>query len=125
MSFKKPYLAIAVLGVVAASGAAWWLQNKPVSTSTEVSAKAGNTPNSPTQGAGSGAPASSAPGPSGPQRPAAVEVAKVESALLVDETQSVGSLRSFQGVMLRPEVGGRVSQVLFKDDAAGEAPKSE
>jgi membrane fusion protein, multidrug efflux system len=118
MSFKKPYLAIAVLGVVAASGAAWWLQNKPVSTSAEVSAKAGNTPNSPTQGAGSGAPATSAPGPGGPggpQRPAAVEVAKVESALLVDETQSVGSLRSFQGVMLRPEVGGRVSQVLFKD----------
>ena len=118
MSFKKPYLAIAVLGVVAASGAAWWLQNKPVSTSSEVSAKAGNTPNSPTQGAGSGAPATSAPGPGGPggpQRPAAVEVAKVESALLVDETQSVGSLRSFQGVMLRPEVGGRVSQVLFKD----------
>ena len=35
--------------------------------------------------------------------------------MLVDETQSVGSLRSFQGVMLRPEVGGRVSQVLFKD----------
>ena len=35
--------------------------------------------------------------------------------MLVDETQSVGSLRSFQGVILRPEVGGRVSQVLFKD----------
>ena len=42
-------------------------------------------------------------------------VAKVEKAMLVDETQSVGSLRSFQGVILRPEVGGRVSQVLFKD----------
>jgi membrane fusion protein (multidrug efflux system) len=33
----------------------------------------------------------------------------------VDETQSVGSLRSNQGVMLRPEVGGRVSQIMFKD----------
>jgi len=121
MSFKKPYLAIAVLGVVAASGAAWWLQNKPTPSGLELLAKAGNTPNSPTQAAGSGAPATSAPGPGGPggpggpARPAAVEVAKVESALLVDETQSVGSLRSFQGVMLRPEVGGRVSQVLFKD----------
>jgi membrane fusion protein (multidrug efflux system) len=121
MSFKKPYLAIAIIGVVAASGAAWWLQNKPASSSAELLVKAGNTPNSPTQAAGSGAPATSAPGPGGPggpggpPRPAAVEVAKVESALLVDETQSVGSLRSFQGVMLRPEVGGRVSQVLFKD----------
>lgn len=115
MSFKKPYLAIAILGVAAASGAAWWLQNKPASSGAEVSAKAGNSPNSPAQAAGSGAPASPAPGPGGPQRPPSVEVAKVESALLVDETQSVGSLRSFQGVMLRPEVGGRVSQVLFKD----------
>ena len=34
---------------------------------------------------------------------------------MVDETQSVGSLRSFQGIVLRPEVGGRVSQILFKD----------
>ena len=121
MSFKKPYLAIAIIGVVAASGAAWWLQNKPTPSGLELLEKAGNTPNSPTQAAGSGAPATSAPGPGGPggpggpARPAAVEVAKVESALLVDETQSVGSLRSFQGVMLRPEVGGRVSQVLFKD----------
>jgi len=113
MSFKKPYLAIAIIGVAAASGAAWWLQNKPSSSGAEVSAKAGNAPNSPAQAAG--APASPAPGPGGPQRPPSVEVAKVESALLVDETQSVGSLRSFQGVMLRPEVGGRVSQVLFKD----------
>jgi membrane fusion protein (multidrug efflux system) len=42
-------------------------------------------------------------------------VVKVEQTQLVDETQSVGSLRSNQGVVLRPEVGGRVSQVLFKD----------
>ena len=45
----------------------------------------------------------------------AVEVAKVESMTLVDETQAVGSLRSRQGVMLRPEVGGRVKQILFSD----------
>jgi membrane fusion protein (multidrug efflux system) len=44
-----------------------------------------------------------------------VEVAKVESMTLVDETQAVGSLRSRQGVMLRPEVGGRVKQILFSD----------
>jgi membrane fusion protein (multidrug efflux system) len=42
-------------------------------------------------------------------------VAKVESVLLVDETQAVGSLRSRQGVMLRPEVGGRVKQIFFND----------
>jgi membrane fusion protein (multidrug efflux system) len=44
-----------------------------------------------------------------------VEVAKVDSMTLVDETQAVGSLRSRQGVMLRPEVGGRVKQIFFND----------
>jgi membrane fusion protein, multidrug efflux system len=100
MSFKKPYLAIAFVGVAAASTAAWWLQNKPASAPTE--AAAGTAP-APVAGAG------------GPQRPPSVEVAKVEAAKLVDETQSVGSLRSNQGVILRPEVGGRVSQIMFKD----------
>lgn len=100
MSFKKPYLAIALVGVAAASTVAWWLQNKPASAPTEVTSSA----------------APSAPaGPGGPQKPPSVEVAKVETAKLVDDTQSVGSLRSNQGVILRPEVGGRVSQILFKD----------
>ncbi len=103
MSFKKPYLAIALVGVAAASGAAWWLQNKPAApASASASATASAT-------------ASASSPASGPSRPTAVEVAKAEKARLVDETQSVGSLRSNQGVVLRPEVGGRVSQVLFKD----------
>jgi len=100
MSFKKPYLAIAVVGIVAASLGAWWLQNKSNSEPTSAA------PN-PTVAAPSG--------PGGPQKPVSVEVTKVETTKLVDETQSVGSLRSNQGVMLRPEVGGRVSQVMFRD----------
>ena len=102
MSFKKPYLAIALLGVAAASGAAWWLQNKPKAPGAEVSASAGNAPTSSQPagsqvaapggppGASSGATSGGAPGVGGPQRPPAVELAKVESVLLVDETQSVG-----------------------------------
>ena len=117
MSFKKPYFVIALVGVVAASGAAWWLQNKPTSAALEASAPAGSAPAAGSPNVNSAALAGGAPGAAagGPQRPQAVEVAKVEKAMLVDETQSVGSLRSNQGVMLRPEVGGRVSQVLFKD----------
>ena len=34
---------------------------------------------------------------------------------LSDETQAVGTLRSRQGVMLRPEVSGRVAQLNFRD----------
>jgi membrane fusion protein (multidrug efflux system) len=44
-----------------------------------------------------------------------VEVAKVEVTDLVDDAQTVGSLRSRQGVMLRPEVSGRVTQINFRD----------
>jgi membrane fusion protein (multidrug efflux system) len=100
MSFKKPYLLMALIGVAVASGAAWWLQNKPAKAPTETAS-----------GAAPAAPA----GAGGPPRPPSVEVAQVEKTRIVDETQSVGSLRSNQGVILRPEVGGRVSQVLFKD----------
>ena len=117
MSFKKPYLAMALVGVALASGAAWWLQNKPAGPKAAGSPVAG-APAAPAQpGPAAGGPPGGPSGgtPGAPQRPPAVEVAKVEKAMLVDETQSVGSLRSFQGVMLRPEVGGRVSQVLFKD----------
>jgi membrane fusion protein (multidrug efflux system) len=100
MSLKKPYLVIAVVGIVAASLGAWWLQNKSTSEPASVAPNPG---------------AASPAGAGGPQRPVSVEVAKVETTKLVDETQSVGSLRSNQGVMLRPEVGGRVSQVMFRD----------
>lgn len=34
---------------------------------------------------------------------------------LVDETQAVGSLRSRQSVLLRPEVSGRITQINFRD----------
>jgi RND family efflux transporter MFP subunit len=42
-------------------------------------------------------------------------VAKVATVTLVDQAQSVGSLRSRQGVVLRPEVAGRVKAILFAD----------
>jgi len=119
MSFKKPYLAIALVGVALASGGAWWLQNKPAEPKTEVSSAPGSPTvtgqPAPAAGGATSAAPGGASGSGAPQKPPAVEVAKVEKAMLVDETQSVGSLRSFQGVMLRPEVGGRVSQILFKD----------
>ena len=122
MSFKKPYLPLALIGLALALGAAWWFQNKPAAPKPELAASgaAANSAAQPAPASAAAAPGSGgtpgvAPGSRAPQRPPAVEVAKVEKAMLVDETQSVGSLRSFQGVILRPEVGGRVSQVLFKD----------
>lgn len=92
MAYQKKYALIAVIGVCVASGVAWWAQ-RPASGDQPVSAAA-------------------APGAG---KAPAVEVAKVTSITMVDETQSVGSLRSKQGVMLRPEVAGRVARILFND----------
>jgi len=39
----------------------------------------------------------------------------VDVTRLVDDTQAVGSLRSRQGVMVRPEVSGRITQLNFRD----------
>ncbi len=53
--------------------------------------------------------------PSSAPRAAGVEVAKAERARLQDDAQSVGTLRSRQSVMLRPEVAGRVREIGFAD----------
>lgn len=100
MASKFLYPVIAVVGIVAASGAAWWYQNKTPAAASRESA-------SPAPG---GAPAAG-----GPARPVTVEVAKVQIMKLTDDAQAVGSLRSRQGVMLRPEVSGRITQLNFRD----------
>ncbi|MBP6308412.1 MAG: biotin/lipoyl-binding protein, partial [Burkholderiaceae bacterium] len=106
MASKVLYTVVAVVGIAAASGAAWWYQNKP-STGGAGPSSAGGSP-------GAAAPQTGASA-AGPARPAAVEVARVEVMRLIDDTQAVGSLRSRQGVVLRPEVSGRITQLNFRD----------
>ncbi len=67
-------------------------------------------------GAAPAAPAA-APGarPAGPGGLAAVEVARAEAITLVDDVQALGSLKSRQGVMLRPETSGRIARLGFTD----------
>ena len=116
MAYKKKYAVLALVGISVAAGAAWWWQNKAPAGGAAPSSATSPTSGGPAAapaGAASGAPGAGPAGAGG--RPTAVEVAKVESMTLVDETQAVGSLRSRQGVMLRPEIGGRVKQILFSD----------
>jgi membrane fusion protein, multidrug efflux system len=103
MASKIVYSVVAVVGIAAASGAAWWFQNKP------------RTPGSGAAPQAAGAPAQGASAPAG--GPPTVEVAKAEAIRLLDETQAVGDLKSRQSVMLRPEVSGRVTQLNFRDGA--------
>ena len=100
MASKVIYTVIAGVGIAAASGAAWWYQNRPGQSLT----------------GSSGAPGAPGNGASGePARLPAVEVAAVQVVKLSDDAQAVGSLRSRQSVMLRPEVSGRVTQLNFRD----------
>jgi membrane fusion protein (multidrug efflux system) len=107
MASKSIYSVVAVIGIAAASGAAWWYQNQPRRPAGDQAAAvpAGRA----------AAAASNAAGTGGPARPPAVEVARVETLRLTDDAQAVGSLRSRQSVVLRPEVSGRVTQINFRD----------
>jgi len=101
MAAKPLYTVIAVVGIAAASGAAWWYQNKP--KSSPEGAQATSAASAPARGA------------SGAGGAPAVEIARVEVMRLTDDAQAVGSLRSRQSVVVRPEVSGRVTQLNFRD----------
>lgn len=100
MASRALYLVVAVIGMVGAGTAAWWLQ-KP----------------------GAAAPQNAAPAVArnaqraGAAKPISVEVAHVRAMAISDEVQAVGSLRSRRSVVLRPEVSGRVTQLHFRDGA--------
>lgn len=98
MNLPKPHTLVAVLGIVVAAGLGYWYMARSVSGSAPVSA-------------------TGAPGTAGTPRAVGVEVAKVESLKWQDDTQAVGSLKSNQGVMLRPEVAGKVASISFRDGA--------
>ena len=96
---KKIHTVVAVIGLALAGGSAWWLQR----TATPP-AVAGAAPG-----------ARPAGGPGAPGGPVSVEVARAEALTLTDDVQAVGSLKSRQGVMLRPEVSGRIASLGFRD----------
>jgi membrane fusion protein, multidrug efflux system len=113
MAKKAIYGVTLVAGIAAALTGAWWLQNKPAESSPGVAqASVGAGPKADAPGAGR-----PAGGAGGAGRAPGVEVAKVKTAPLQDDAQAVGTLKSRQSVMLRPEVAGRVSQIAFADGA--------
>ncbi|MEO6319717.1 MAG: efflux RND transporter periplasmic adaptor subunit [Polaromonas sp.] len=99
MASRAIYTVVAVAGIAAASGAAWWYQ-KPKTGDAAVATSV------PAQGTPNGGAAA---------RPPSVEVARVELVRLTDDTRAVGSLRSRRGVVLRPEISGRITQLNFTD----------
>ena len=106
MASKVVYTVVAVVGIATASSVAWWYQ-KGAHTTTQI-----------TGPGGAGGPAGGAGGPAGGAgRPVGVELAKVQQTTLRDDAEAVGTLRSRQNVMLRPEVAGRILALGFADGA--------
>lgn len=102
---KNIYTVVAFVGMALAGGAAWWWQQQPPQATPAGTA-----------GARTAAPAAGGGGaPGGAGAPVAIEVARAEAVTLADEVQAVGSLKSSQGVMLRPEVSGRIARLDFGD----------
>lgn len=105
MNLRKAQTWIALLGIVALAIAAWWWQQRAPATDAAAVPARSNAPRAAAGPNGTGAPAG----------PASVEVARVEAMTLEDDAQAVGSLRSRQGVVLRPEVSGRIARLGFDD----------
>lgn len=103
MASKAIYPVVAVVGIAVASGAAWWYQKPKVVGNSAARASSAAVP---VQGAASRERAGGPP---------TVEVARVELVRLTDDTQAVGSLRSRRGIVLRPEISGRITQLNFTD----------
>ena len=106
MASKAIFTVIAAVGIAVAATAAWWYQQPRSSNS-------GGNGVERLAGTGSESPSASASAQA--DKPTSVEVAKVEVARLTDDTPAVGSLRSRRGVVLRPEVSGRITQLNFTD----------
>jgi membrane fusion protein, multidrug efflux system len=100
---KTLHTVVAVVGIALAGAAAWWWQNKTASPATALVGPAGAASAARPAGAGAG----------GGGGPAAVEVAKATAIAVTDDLQAVGSLKSKQGVVLRPEVSGRIAKLGF------------
>ncbi len=105
MTSKSAKTGVALLGLGLLALAAWWWQNHGAARDAGVKGAASAPAARAVAGAGAG----------GPGGPVTVEVGKVEVLTLEDDAQAVGSLRARQGVMLRPEVSGRIARLGFVD----------
>lgn len=116
---RRATTILAVIGLAAAAGLAWWLQHRPSATAdaaraaAESPAHGGAAPAAGTmpRAAGGGAGSASVGGGAA----VTVEVGRVEKRRLVDEATAVGAVRSHQSVTLRPEVSGRIATLGFAE----------
>lgn len=124
---KALYYAIAVVGIGVAGGLAylhqtgqWRLELGQVATPAPPAAAAGPVAVAPPAARPGSPPAAPGAGPPGRAGggPVAVEVGQVRAVSIQAEVQSVGTLLARQGVVVRPEVAGRIARLGFNDGQA-------
>ncbi|ODU10156.1 MAG: efflux transporter periplasmic adaptor subunit [Rubrivivax sp. SCN 71-131] len=112
MPSKKTHLVIAVVGIAILGAAAWLWQRKG---DASIPRAVGGAASAAVQGPSAAGKGNPGHGPGGAGAPAPVEVGLVQALRVSDDVQTVGSLRSRRGVMLRPEAAGRIVQINFAD----------
>lgn len=105
-------MAVGVLLAVAA--VAYFLTNWN-SSGPAVAGVKGESKDAATAAGKADAKAAAKGGPGGPGGPTPVEVVVVEPSAVQEDLQAVGSLRSNESVVLRPEVSGRIATIGFRD----------
>ena len=107
MQMKKVVAVVtAVAFAVAGMGGAYWYGTKSVESPGQAATATGGAPG---QAAAKGVPSGPAAGS------VSVEAVKVATASLPQTITAVGSLRSDESVVLRPEVAGRISAISFQE----------
>ena len=99
---KKSFVTIGIagIGIVALSVAAWYL-NRSSTNTVNAAAVATTIAQSGVRGASGG--------------PVSVEAVKLVATTLLDDVGAVGSVRSNESVVLRPEVAGRIAAINFRE----------
>ncbi|WP_420476417.1 efflux RND transporter periplasmic adaptor subunit [Noviherbaspirillum sp. ST9] len=93
------YPAIAAIGISALGAYAYFAQRQPQGPSEQTAA--------PQAGA--------AKSGGGTTSPVSVDATQVSTARLIDDINAVGSIRSNEAVVIRPEVSGRIAKLNFSD----------
>jgi membrane fusion protein (multidrug efflux system) len=101
---------VALIGLLAAAGIAYYVNERAPLSAAGASAGAPDAPKS------AAAKAPDAKGPTkGPGGPVPVEVVELKPVRVLESITAVGSLRSNESVVLRPEVSGRIAAIGFRD----------
>jgi len=93
-------IGFGVLALAVAAGAGWWLYGDQIRDKMAPTAVA-SAPSGPQQGS--------------QQAPIAVDIRPVVLGRVRDQIEAVGSLRSNESVILRPEIAGRITEILFEE----------